>query len=303
MNDSFKRRMEEVKNWAEKEEKSSQFVKKGIEYHIKARECSDKEEAKKLYMKSIKNWEKVVSITNGESDHNQLVSICWEADLIDKGETYLRLWLANFPNNSYAHAYLASLHELRGDIEKTKTELQNSIALNPDDPVMYERLADIYVKEDNIYKAIEIYRPLIEHFTNDVDTGIHCGAYKYFISLCLKNNNVNELGNLIEHIFMKLDVFIKGKDKPKIYSIQNAEWYIYKREEFNKTIKEIFICELEKLLENNNISKAEELLNSVGPFLKKQKINIFRYYLIFWEQKFIEKRTNLIDLGMNTMKH
>ena len=86
MSDNFKKRMEEVEDWAKEREKSAPFAKMGIEYHIKARECQDEQEVRKLYIKSIENWAKVVEITNGESDCNQLVSICWEADLIDRGK-------------------------------------------------------------------------------------------------------------------------------------------------------------------------------------------------------------------------
>lgn len=123
-------------------------------------------------------------------------------------------------------------------------------------------MAEIYVKEGNINKAVEIYKPLIDHFADDVDCGIHCGAYKYFMSLCFKNNNVNEIVHLTQHIFIKLDEFIAGKSKPKIYTAQGTKWYVYERERFNKTIKEILTGEVERLLENNNILKAEELLNA-----------------------------------------
>jgi len=277
-----------------KREKSSPFASKGIEYHIKARESQNEEEAQKLYIKSIENWERVVEITNGENDYNQLVSICWEADLIDKGEIYLRQWVEKFPNSSYAHSFLASLYELRGDIEKTKSELIISISLNTNPPT-FERLAEIYVKEGNINRAIEIYKPLIDHFADDVDSGIHCGAYKYFFNFCFKNNNVNEIVDLIQHIFIKLDEFIAGKSKPKIYSCQDTEWYIYKREQFNKTIKEILMGEVERLLENNDIPKAEELLKPFINLLQNTKNKYLHLVLnilgakIFRKQKELDK--------------
>ena len=49
------------------------------------------------------------------------------------------------------------------------------------------------------------------------------------MSLCFKNNNVNEIVHLTQHIFIKLDEFIAGKSKPR-YILLKARNGMFMRE-------------------------------------------------------------------------
>lgn len=83
----------------------------------------------------------------------------------------------------------------------------------------------------------------------DIDSPIHTGEIFDWFKALLKNKKFVEVIAYIQKTNDTLDKLSKGEIKPKIYGQQSGDWYLYKKEDFNKNLFRIFdfnVLELEQ---------------------------------------------------------
>ena len=133
-------------------------------------------------------------------------------------------------------AYCEALIQLsNNELNKALEEIEKAFKLQPKEHLY----ATLYFEIRLDLKDETSINEELKYFENDIDSLVHTDrVYKIirFYTRLRKNDKALQLINKINQL---LDDLIEGKRQNKIFGSQKSEWYIYKKEQFNKKIEKI----------------------------------------------------------------
>ncbi len=77
----------------------------------------------------------------------------------------------------------------------------------------------------------------LQYFENDIDSLVHTDRVYKLIRFYTRQKKNDKALNLINKINQLLDDLINGRKQNKIFGAQKSDWYVYKKEQFNKRIE------------------------------------------------------------------
>lgn len=91
----------------------------------------------------------------------------------------------------------------------------------------------------------------LKYFENDIDSLVHTDRVYKLIRFYTRQKKSDKALQLINKINQHLDDLIEGKKQNRIFGAQKSDWYIYKKEQFNKKIEKIK-TKIESQIETKN---------------------------------------------------
>lgn len=144
------------------------------------------------------------------------------------------------------------------EFEKAQEEIDKALELKRKED--YNELKiDIEIKLNNEQVIDEEF----EKYKFDIDSAIHTGKFNDWLKVLINNNKYEKVIQFIEQANKTLDNLISGKIEPKIYGKQSSDYYLYKKEQFNKNLIYIFDFKSSELEKSENSIKLLELFLSL----------------------------------------
>ncbi len=113
--------------------------------------------------------------------------------------------------------------------------IQKAFQEKPQEPLYATLFFDLRLKlKDNASIDEEL-----RHFENDIDSLVHNGRIYELLKYLVAQKNKPGAFQLIQDVNQMLDELIAGKRQNRIYGTQKSEWYLHKKEQFNKKIEKI----------------------------------------------------------------
>lgn len=145
------------------------------------------------------------------------------------------------------------------DFVNAQKEIDKALMLKKTED--YEDLkVDVELKLNNEQVVDEQF----EKYKFDIDSAIHSGQMNSWLKVLINNHKYEKVISFIGETNEILDKLIKGEIKHKIYGQQSADWYEYKKQEFNKNLIYIFDHKTTELKKSENSIKLLELFLSLS---------------------------------------
>jgi len=121
----------------------------------------------------------------------------------------------------------------RKEVVNALTEIEKAIKLKPDENVY----ATLYFQIRLDLKDESSISEELKYFENDIDCLVHSERVYKWIRFLVKGNKYNTALQLIHTINQLLDELISGKRTHRIFGNQDASFYKYDKDKFNKRIE------------------------------------------------------------------
>ncbi|CAM1342671.1 hypothetical protein [Tenacibaculum amylolyticum] len=140
------------------------------------------------------------------------------------------------------------------EFENAQKEIDKALELKREED--YKELkVNIEIKLNNE----EIVDKEFEKYKFDIDSAIHTGKFNDWLKVLINNNKYDKVIYFINQANNMLEKLISGEIEPKIYGKQSSDYYLYKKEQFNKNLIYIFDFKNSELEKSENSIKLLEL--------------------------------------------